>query len=50
MDPFENLVKPEESFSEKCIYMHKIKYVCIESLSMYYNLQYKQFYKGTQLC
>jgi len=40
MDRFESLVKPTDPFSENCTYMHKIKYLDIESISMCYDLYY----------
>ena len=38
MDPFEILVKLMDPFSGKFIYMHKIKYTDLDSISIYYDL------------
>jgi hypothetical protein len=42
MASFESWVKPTDPFSEKCIYAYKIKYMDVESISVYC--------KGIQLC
>ena len=39
-------MKPVDPFSEKCIYVHKIKYIDVESITVYSYM----YYKGTQLC
>jgi hypothetical protein len=46
MGPFESLVKRTDPFSEKCTEMRKIKYIDKGSISMYYNLYHRLYYKG----
>jgi hypothetical protein len=50
MDPSQSLVKPKDPFSEDCIYMHKVKYIDVESKFVHYNLYDRSFYKGNHLC
>jgi len=46
IDPFKCLVKPRDPFWEKCISMHKLKYIGLESVSLYYTQCYKLYYEG----
>jgi len=46
MDLFEILVKLIDPFAGKFIYMHKIKYTDLDSISIYYDLYCTLCYKG----
>jgi len=47
MDPFESLVKPTDPLWEKRIQVHKIKYIGIEPITIYYSPCWRYITKET---